>query len=168
VRPTQPSVSDVVTSMLQAVDNLDWKAIHAAFAPEIAVDYTSLWGGEAETLTIDELIGQWQGLLPGFDATQHLTGPIVVTDSDNRSATCRTTVRGYHHLVDDAGSATWMCAGQYLIGLARGTQTDGWAISDITLQVTYEAGDRGLTDLASKRAATGVGGRTNRGSAENG
>jgi SnoaL-like domain len=156
VSPTQPSVSDVVTSMLQAVDNLDWNAIQAAFAPEVVVDYTSLWGGEAETVTVDELIGRWQGLLPGFDATQHLTGPIVVTASDGRSATCRTTVRGYHHVVDDAGGgATWMCGGQYVIGLARGAETDGWAISAITLLVTYEDGDRALTDLASERAAAG-------------
>jgi hypothetical protein len=163
MNPTQPGVSERVTSMLHAIDDLDWTAIHAALAPEVAVDYTSLWGGQAETLTVDELIGQWQGLLPGFDATQHLTGPIVVTAADRRSATCRTTVRGYHHIVDDTGSAaTWMCAGHYVIGLARGAETNGWAISAITLQASYEDGDRALTDLARERAATGVGGRANR------
>jgi SnoaL-like domain len=164
VSPPQPGVSEVVTSMLQAVDNLDWTAVQAAFAPHVAVDYTSLWGGEAETLSVDELIGRWQRLLPGFDATQHLTGPILVTAAEGRSASCRTTVRGYHHVIDDTGcAATWMCAGQYMIGLARGPATNRWAISTITLQVSYGDGDRALTGVASKRAAAGIGGRTNPG-----
>jgi hypothetical protein len=45
------------------------------------VDYTSLFGGSAETLPAYDPISRWQALLPGFDATHHLTGPTLVTNN---------------------------------------------------------------------------------------
>jgi hypothetical protein len=71
-----------------------------------------------------------------------------------------TTVRGYHHLVGDEGrSATWMVSGRYQIHFDHSPDR-GWRISAITLALAYEEGDRGLVDIAQRRGATGVGGRT--------
>jgi SnoaL-like domain len=159
MNPTDREPTDVFTSMLHAIDTLDWDTFRSTFAAEIALDYTSLWGGEPEKTTVEDLVARWQPFASGFDATQHLTGPIVVAWSDAHSATCTTTVRAYHHVVaDDGGSGTWMVSGQYRIGLELGT--DGWKISAITLTLAYEEGDRGLVDVAQHRADTGTGGRT--------
>lgn len=150
---------EVFTSMLHAIDNLGWERFRASFAPRVAVDYTSLWGGEPETLGLDDLARSWQELAHGYDATQHLTGPIVVTYSDDRSARCRTTLRAYHHVIDDDhGAATWMVAGQYTVELSR--NTDSWVIGAIVLAVAYEEGDRTVVDVARQRSAAGIGGRT--------
>jgi len=65
-------------------------------SPPVVADYTLLWGGEPERLPSTELVSRWQRLLPGFDATQHLIGPVVVTRADEHSATCATAVRAYH------------------------------------------------------------------------
>src|SRR5690606_34429994 len=71
------AIQDLITRLLFAVDALDWAGVRAAFADEVEVDYTSLFGGSPERLPADELVTRWQGMLPGFAATQHQTGPIV-------------------------------------------------------------------------------------------
>lgn len=138
--------------MLHAVDDLHWETVRSSFTTEVETDYTSLWGGEPETLTADQLIERWQQLLPGFDATQHLIGPVVVNEADEFTASCTTNVRSYHRV----GDAAWMVAGRYVIRLVRADGSD-WRIAALTLRHYYEDGDRGLVDVATKRAAEGEG-----------
>jgi SnoaL-like domain len=158
---------DVFTSMLHAIDILDWDAFHGLFAPRVALDYTSLWGGEPETSSVEDLVAAWQQLAHGFDATQHLTGPVVVTPvaDDEHRARGQTTVRAYHQILIEtatgssaSGGGVWMVAGEYDVGFVRAA--DGWRIDAITLRRAYEDGDRGLVDVARRRTATGSGGRT--------
>jgi hypothetical protein len=116
----------------------------------------------------DQLVTWWQQLAPGYDATQHFLGPMVVTiDDGGATATCSANVRAFHHVVADEGlAATWMVAGRYTIGLERSGDgggdgdRDGWRIASITLTVAYEEGDRHLVDVARHRAETSTGGRT--------
>jgi hypothetical protein len=153
-------LTDVFTLMLHGVDTLDWDTVRTCFAAEIATDYTSLWGGEPEKLTPDELLASWVPFATGFDATQHLTGPIAVVRADDRAATGVTTVRAYHHIAAGAGdeqSGTWMVSAHYEIGLDRAP--DGWKISAITLNLAYEDGDRALVDVARARGERRTGGR---------
>jgi SnoaL-like domain len=151
------SPTEVFTAMLHGVDTLDWVTVRACFTDPIDVDYTSLWGGEAATVAVDDVIADWTELATGFDATQHLTGPYAVTSANDQTVTCTTTVRAYHHVVEDGGASTWMVSGRYDIRLER--ESDGWRIAAITLHLGYEDGDRRLTDLARKRSRAGVGGR---------
>lgn len=148
---------EVFAAMLHAVDDLDWEAVRASFTPEVATDYTSLWGGEPATISADELVTWWRELAPGYDATQHLIGPFVVTRADDRSVTCTTNVRAYHHLIEPAAPATWLVVGRYVVTLTRGAE--GWTISGVALRTAYEEGDRQLVELAKARVAAGSGGR---------
>src|SRR5215510_3531845 len=111
---THPA-SDVVSRMLLAIDEVDWDTVRASFADEVRVDYSSLSGQPAAIISGDALISSWQGLVPGFDATQHLTGPIVVDETGPDEVTARTSVRGYHWIVNDE----WMVAGRYAMTLRR-------------------------------------------------
>jgi SnoaL-like domain len=158
---------DVFTSMLHAIDILDWDAFHGLFAPRVALDYTSLWGGEPETSSVEDLVAAWQQLAHGFDATQHLTGPVVVTPvaDDEHRARGQTTIRAYHQILIEmatgssaSGGGVWMVAGEYDVGFVRAA--DGWRIDAITLRRAYEDGDRGLVDVARRRTAARSGGRT--------
>lgn len=154
-------MTDVFTLMLHAVDNLDWTTFRSLFTAEVALDYTSLWGGSPERMSPDALAASWQEVASGYDGTQHLTGPIAVTRADGQTATCVTTVRAYHHVVEEGHDpATWMVAGQYTIGLERGA--DEWKISAITLSASYEEGSRDVVELARQRVAAGAGGRIGR------
>jgi hypothetical protein len=153
-----PVLTDVIATMLHAVDDLDWETVRSCFTTEVEIDYTSLWGGEPETLTADELIDRWQQLLPGFDATQHLIGPVAVTEVDELTASCTTNVRGYHRV----GDATWMVAGRYDMRLERVDGSD-WRIAALRLRHYYDDGDRGLVEVATKRAVEGAGRATRSG-----
>lgn len=146
-------IQDAIATMLGAIDRLDWRVVHAAFAPTVAVDYTSLFGGSAETLPVETLIERWRRLLPGFDATQHLIGPIVVTGDSGPAATAETQVRGYHYMSGAEGGSVWMAAGRYQFAMER---RDGeWRIGAITLHLAYQEGNRGLPETAQARVAAG-------------
>ncbi len=112
------AISDTVTSMLHAIDALDWDAVREAFADRIDVDHTSLAGGSPETLPAQELMARWRALLPGFEATQHLTGPITVRPVEGR-AMAETHVRGYHCIKEAEGGDVWMVAGHYALRMGR-------------------------------------------------
>lgn len=138
------SDAETVTRLLHAVDQLDWAQIRRCLADQVVVDYTELFGGEVETLAADELIARWRGLLPGFDATQHLTGPVLLTSDGRPGVRADTHVRGYHHLDGE----TWGVYGHYVARIVNGR------ISELTLQVFYQEGRQELTAVATERAAT--------------
>ena len=146
------SAADDVVRFFHAVDDRDWAAVRAGLTDEVSSDYTSLFGGAPERLAGDALVTRWQGLLPGFDGTQHMLGPLVIEQTGD-DATVACNVRAYHHL----GGSTWLVAGRYSLTLRR---LDGmWRVAGIVLHTTYEQGDRGLTGQASARAAADPGSR---------
>ena len=149
-------VRDTVTGMLHAIDALDWDGVAAALAAKLHVDYSSLFGGGAESLTAEALLQRWRGLVPGFDATQHLTGPVLVS-VDGDTATADTHVRGYHQVAGTDGGSVWQVAGHYAMELTR--DADRWRITSITLQTFYQEGDPSLPELAAARVSSGSGRR---------
>lgn len=130
-----------VVRFFHAIDSRDWVTVRALLADEVALDYVSLFGGEPETVPADEVIGRWEGLLPGFDATQHFLSALDVT---GRTVTCN--VRGYHAL----GGEVWMVAGWYRLTL---DDADPPRVAGIVLETLYETGDRSLVERATAQAA---------------
>ena len=130
--------------MAALVDIQDWAGLAGCFADRLTLDYTSLWGGEAREISRDGLIGQWQGLLPGFDATCHELGPVAVSvRGDQAEAPVSAS-----HLLD--GQA-WIVRGRYSCRLSR--DGEGWRISHLEYANESESGDRALAEEAKKRAA---------------
>jgi hypothetical protein len=117
------------------------------------MDDTSLWGGEPERTAVDDLIAGWRAMAPGFDATQHLLGPIATVTETDRAVSGTANVRAYHHLAGE----TWLVAGRYDVTLARSRQRT--VVAAITLRVLYEEGSRRLVDLARARVEAGAGRR---------
>ena len=142
--------ADLITRMLHAIDDLDWDIVRGAFDDPVHVDYSSLSGQPLATVPLDALLDSWRGLLPGFDATQHITGPIVVDETAPDEVIARTAVRGYHMLADDE----WMVAGRYTMTLRR---ESSWRIAAITLTVSRQTGVLTLPETARARAAAGQG-----------
>ncbi|WP_232661513.1 nuclear transport factor 2 family protein [Pseudonocardia sp. TRM90224] len=137
----------VFTRMLHAVDALDWATVRAAFADTVRVDYTELAGGEVEDVAADELIGRWQSIFPGFGATQHITGPCILTPEDNGVVRVDTHVRSFHRIADAEGGPIWGVHGHYLARVRAGL------ITALTLQLFYQEGNIALPALATARAA---------------
>lgn len=141
----------VLTGLLQAADDLDWEAVRDRLADEVRTDYSELFGGEAETLSADELVKRWQGLLPGFDATQHLLGTGLVEERGG-GLVLRTHVRAYHYIDGADGGPVWGVHGHYVVPLERAPS--GWKIAGITLRLFHQEGNTVLPALAGERAAT--------------
>jgi len=143
--PESARVISIVSSIPLAVDLARYDLAEAAFAPEVAIDYTSLWGGEPQRMTPGGLMDAWRGLVPGFDATRHELRDVGATiDGDQAVATALVDAR---HWVD---AALWRPIGAYRWTLAR---IDGrWKVTAMTFSMTQEIGDRGLVEIAVERA----------------
>jgi fermentation-respiration switch protein FrsA (DUF1100 family) len=145
--PDEAQVVSVVSSIPLAVDLARYELAEAAFAPQVVVDYTSLWGGEASTMTPAELMTAWRGIVPGFTATLHELGPVRASVSGDR-ATASAFVDGRHWI----GNRLWRPVGHYHWELAR---LDGqWKVTRMVFAMTQEMGDRALAQEAMARAKT--------------
>jgi SnoaL-like domain len=138
------------TSMLHDIDAKDWVGVRSAFTDQVDIDYSSLFGVPAARTSADDLVGGWQRFTGGFDATQHLTGPVLVTGVAG-GAEAHTHVRAYHHVKGEPAGDVWMVAGHYEVRLAP--SPGGWKIAGITLRVFYQEGNMAIPDAARLRAA---------------
>lgn len=103
------TASDILPTLMHATDRLDWAAVRDCFAESVDVDYSELTGSVQGEVLVDDLLEQWQALLPGFLATQHLLGP-VTTRVDAGHTVVDTHVRAWHYLPDEE---PWVVAGHY-------------------------------------------------------
>lgn len=150
------AVMTACARMALLVDRRDWAAAEALFAPEVRVDYTSLFGGEARVLAGSELIRSWQGLVPGFTRTQHTIGlPAIEVEGDR--ATAMAPVIARHAITDPApeGGDTWLVGGRYEWAFAR--IGGAWRITALTLADAWQDGNAGLPAIAAARASAGRG-----------
>jgi len=134
------AAATILPRLVAAVDVLDRDTVRGLLSDEIAVDYSELSGEPAATVPADVLIDQWWTMLPGFEATQHLLGPVVV-DGNRLGA----HVRAWHYLPD----AVWMVAGHYRAGVASDGRLDA-----LTLQVFRVEGPADAAERAVARAAS--------------
>lgn len=139
-------VRQTVLAIPTNVDLRAFDAIKPLFADNVAVDYTSLWGGEPQILTSDELMAGWKAIVPGFDATWHEISDIKVSVRGT-TATATSGVDGRHWL----GERVWRPIGRYDFALEK--LGGRWRVTRMTLTVTEEQGDRALVDKARARAA---------------
>lgn len=144
--PSEAQIITLVSSIPLAVDRAAYDLAEEAFAPEIVIDYTSLWGGEPATMTPADLMTAWRGIVPGFDATWHELGPVSVT-LEGDTATATAFVDGRHWIGEDL----WRPVGNYIWDVS---EINGeWKVTRMVFQMTEEIGDRGLAAQAMERAA---------------
>ena len=141
------AISDTITGLLHAIDRRDWTAVRSRLAEQVRTDYTSLFGGEIRTQSAAELIENWRSLVPGFDTTQHLTGPILANVLGD-SARARCAVTAIHRI----GRDQWIPSGHYEMGLVRANNR--WLIGAIIYRNVLVVGDETLPEKARARAGS--------------
>jgi hypothetical protein len=138
-------VITVVSSIPLAVDRAAYDLAERAFAPSVVIDYTSLWGGEANTMTPAALMTAWRGIVPGFDGTWHELSDVKATVTGDK-ATATAFVDGRHWI----GDKLWRPIGNYNWDLQK---IDGeWKVTRMEFAMTQEIGDRNVATLAMERA----------------
>ena len=136
-------ITDVVNAVGTFADLGKWSQLQQLFTAEVTVDYTSLFEGEVQNISNKQLITQWQSILPGFEATQHLiTNHQITVDGDN--ATVIAQVRATHKL----GNELWIVGGYYIDELVR--TEEGWKVKSIQYNALYEEGNRALIEQAAR------------------
>ena len=140
--------ANVFTSMLHAIDMKDWDGVRRAFDDELKMDYSSLFGVPPAIVSGDQQVAEWRAFAGGFDATQHITGPIVVQPSRD-AAVAHTHIRAYHRMKGTPGGDVWMVAGHYQARLRLIGET--WKITGITLTVFYQEGNLEIPNLARRK-----------------
>jgi hypothetical protein len=143
--------ANAFTRMLHAIDAKDWAGVRREFADRIDIDYRSLFGEPAAQVGRDEHVAGWQAFASAFDATQHITGPLVVTSAHDR-ATADTHVRAYHQINGAAGGEIWIVAGHYTVRLR--SIAGHWRIDGLTLTVFYQAGNLEIPNIARSRVSS--------------
>lgn len=112
------------------------------FTDPVGTNYTSLGGGQPETKPVDDLIAEWTEFASGFGATQHLTGPLLVSGDH-----VQTHVTAHHWPRHRAGVVVH---GHYIAQLAGGK------IAEFTLHTFYVGGDPSLPTIPAQRAVTAL------------
>ncbi|CDZ48540.1 nuclear transport factor 2 family protein [Neorhizobium galegae] len=139
-------IIDTITDIAAGADRHQWDRVRRAFADEVTLDYTSLWGGKPIAQPADEVIRQWSGFLPGFDETRHLVTNHTITGLQGEKATAEADFQATHRI----GTDLWVLIGRYHYELAK--VNGGWKISALTMTATHGTGDRALTQRAAERA----------------
>ena len=137
-------VRQTVLGIPTNIDLRLFDAVERLFADPVLIDYTSLWGGEPQRFSPRDLMAAWKAIVPSFDATWHEISNLEVSVV-GETATARSHVDGRHWL----GDRVWRPIGRYDFKLAK--LGDDWRVTQMTLTVEQEIGDRGLIAEAQGR-----------------
>jgi hypothetical protein len=140
------AIIDVCTRMAWHADRRDWKLLAEVFTDEVVLDYTSLNGGEPATLTREQLVAGWSGLLGSFDATQHLITNHLVTVT-GPAAVVLASFQATHRLGNPFGSPLWTLGGTYRFDLVRAEGE--WRIGGVVMTAQWAEGNKDLLTLAA-------------------
>ena len=139
-------ISRTITDIAAGADRHDWNRVRGAFAEQVTVDYTSLWGGEPATQASVDLVNGWAAFLPGFDSTHHMVTNHTISSMTNGAATAEADFTATHRIDDKL----WTLGGRYTYELEKSGER--WVVTSLTMTALWETGDRGLVGIAGNRA----------------
>lgn len=140
----QVAITQAVTGVGLYTDVRDWDRVGALLADEVVTDYTSLFGGAANTTERADLVDQWRSTLSGFDATQHQITNVSVSGAGDEASTL-SHVRATHWI----DGRSWTVGGVYDHRLVR--SAGGWQVTYMAIRRLYEEGDRSVFEAAAQR-----------------
>jgi SnoaL-like domain len=132
-------ITSVVNRIAILVDLRDWEGVRQCFTDRVAVDYTSLTGGQPETIAADALVQSWNSAFSStFKTTQHLLGTHAITIQGD-TATCLSHFQA-RHVALDSSKGVWTLGGHYYHDLVKTTY--GWRVRGMNMTWTWEEGIR--------------------------
>lgn len=148
------TITDLVNCYATGLDRRDWPLLRSIFTDEIDMEYTSV-GIKPGRFTADRWVRNSEVLFAGFGPTQHtLTNHRVTIDGDR--AHCVMYMQAEHFILDDAPQQNrWTIGGYYELDLIR--LPVGWRIHAMALHVTWQTGNRDLSQIAIERGRQRLG-----------
>lgn len=142
----EAQIRSTLNSYAALADQGAYQHLGRLFAPDLVVDYTSLWGGEAQSVKREALMKQWAGFLPGFDTTYHELSNLLVK-VNGETAEASVDFKASHWL---GKSGFWQVSGTYEFTLV--SARDNWEITSVKLINPSENGSRDILGEAPKYA----------------
>lgn len=137
-----------VTNLFVATDRRDWSEVEAAFHTQVVLDYSSMNGNPAVTLSPHEITAAWQTLLPGFEHTHHQIGNFIDQVSETQASVfCYGTAS--HYLPDELGNVWWV-VGSYDFELIQ-DEAQLWHITAMKFNFKYQDGNPSLAEKAANQ-----------------
>ena len=137
-------IQETIHKLFIATDQQDWKTVQRCFASKVILDYSSMTGNPAATVTPQQMIESWQGILPGFEHTHHQLGNFLIQENPEwATAFCYGTAT---HYLENEGQNLWNVVGSYDFKLTP-LQGD-WKISKMKFNFKYQTGNTALPQLA--------------------
>jgi hypothetical protein len=131
------AIQRVPTEIEIAVDRKDWAKARAHFADTVRVDFTSLAGGQPDTIKSDDLIKSWSANLGPKKQSHHQRGHGLVTINGDKATIYS---QGYAwNRMEGNGDPLWEVWGNYTHDLIR--TPAGWKVTSFTFEKTYERGN---------------------------
>jgi hypothetical protein len=145
-------IANRIAAVAIHVDARRWEPLLDLFAPEVLADWTSLFGGEPQTLPRDQLIANWRQLLPGFTRTTHIIGtPLITLMGDVAEAAASVTAWHFLQTPELKENDWWLVGGSYEFSFAR--DATSWRIDSMSLVRAWSRGNQDLPRLAAERGA---------------
>ncbi len=148
-------IADLLARFATGIDTCDWNMYRSVFTDEFDLDYSSWRAGSIGRWTADDWVARAQRTFPGLTATRHALTNLVVTFSDDHTATVGVNVCADHVVVDGSQTEVFTLNGRYDDRCVL--TDDGWRITGKRLVVGWTIGDRTMMDRAA--AMVGAGGR---------
>lgn len=140
----QYQIKATVNTLFINSDKHDWNGVEAQFAAKVLLDYSSMSGQPAATLTPQQITAAWKTVLPGFTHTHHQLGNMIL-DIDGDKAHVFAYGTATHYLQADGGNV-WAVVGSYDFDLI---QQDGtWKIASMRFNYKYQDGNTNLVKRA--------------------
>jgi 3-phenylpropionate/cinnamic acid dioxygenase small subunit len=140
-------INETIAQFFITSDNRDWNEVEAIFADEVELDYSSMNGNPAMTLSPKQITDIWKTVLPGFTHTHHQIGNMISKANGNRAeAFCYGTAT--HYLEHEAGNV-WTVVGSYNFELKQ--DGENWRISKMKFNFKYMDGNTQLPQVAIEK-----------------
>ena len=140
-------VFDLSLRYAEGIDRKDWAGFRTIFLPEVRVDFSSFTHRPAspDPIPAEAWVAAVRSTIDGFPATQHLIGNHrITTDGDRGRYTAY--VQAQHWLDRDR----WYLVGGWYDNEVERT-ADGWKLASVTINQTWDAGDRNLLRDVNRR-----------------
>lgn len=138
------TIIEQINRIFQGADERNWRKVADVMDNHVMLDYSSMSGSPASSLTPEQITSAWAAFLPGFDRTNHKLTDFKVQVKDNlASVTYSGTADHFYN------EKVWTVEGSYTTQLKL--TNDNWLVTAHTFHFKQQGGDTTLPAQVSKK-----------------
>ena len=143
------SIVENINALFSGADERNWVKVKSVLSQQVMLDYSSMTGAPASSVSPEQIVTAWSAFLPGFSRTNHQLSDFKVERKD-REAVVTYSGKADHYL----NESVWVVEGTYTTGvkLINGI----WLITSLTFHLQKKSGDTTLPAIAQSNMASAL------------